>query len=112
MRQDGVEERLARHPAGASDNRGRERDGTVDDELLTATLRSTFQTLGNLAFSPDTVAGATYDTGVTGLEPNRDAGRTPTATGTLTFSATFDPGDGTRTARASVQLTCTLIAAP
>lgn len=80
---------------------------TVDEQLLTATLSATFQTLGTLAFSADTVAGATYATEVTELELTSGTDGAPSATGTLSFSATYDPGDGTRTASATVPLTCT-----
>lgn len=90
-------------PAGAAVADG---SVTVDEELLVGTVRSTFQTLGGLAFGGATVAGATYDAEVSGLELTADGGSPPTATGSLTFSATFDPGDGVRTASASVPITC------
>lgn len=85
---------------------------TVDEELLTEVVRSTFQALGTLAFSAETVAGAEFDTRVTGLALTPDDGGAPSATGTLTFSASFDPGDGRRTARATVPITCTPLTGP
>ncbi len=83
---------------------------SVDEERLTAAIQSTFETLAPLAFGPDVTAGAEFDAKVTDLTP-ADGG-SPNAIGTLTFSATFDPGDGTRTTKASVPITCTLTTTP
>lgn len=85
---------------------------TVDDELITAAVRSTFRALAPLAFSASAVAGAEFDAEITGLDlvPAEDG--PPVATGTLTFSVTFDRGDGVYTARASVPVTCAPTTAP
>ncbi len=85
---------------------------TVDDELLTATLRSTFRSLASLAFSADAVAGAEFETEVTGLELTMSDDHSPSATGTLTFTVTFDPGDGVRASTASVPIICTPTTGP
>jgi hypothetical protein len=88
-------------PANATASGGRV---SVDEDLLTAAVQSTFEALAPLAFGPDVTAGAEFDAKVTGLTPADDG--SPKASGTLTFSATFDPGDGTRTTKASVPITC------
>ena len=84
---------------------------TLDEGLLSAAVRSTFETLGPLAFGPD-VRPTDVTAEVTNLGLSTAADGAPDANGTLTFTVTFDPGDGARTTAASVPVTCTPTTAP